>query len=76
MKLNTPKNCKIVGASFLGVMTIIEILLFGNLFDAFTTNWGKIVAVACTVLVFNLAIWFFALKYHETSENVNNNNNT
>ena len=72
MKLDTPKHCKIIGFSFLGVMTIIEIILFGSLFDAFTTHWGKIVAIACTVIIFNLAIWFFALKYHETSEHVNN----
>ena len=76
MKLDTPKNCKIIGTLLLGVMTCIEIVLFGSLFDAFISNWGKIVAVSCTVLVFNLAIWFFALKYHETSENINNNNNT
>jgi hypothetical protein len=73
MKLDTPKNCKIIGASFVIGLSMIEILLFGSLFGAFTTHWGKIVAVACTVLVFNLAIWYFALKYHETSENVNNN---
>ncbi len=72
MKLDTPKNCKIIGFSFLGVMTIIEIILFGSLFGAFITHWGKIIAIACTVIVFNVAIWFFALKYHETSENVNN----
>lgn len=76
MKLDTPEHCKIIGASFLGVMTIIEFILFGSLFGAFTFNLSKIVAVACTILVFNLAIWFFALKYHETSEHVNNNNNT
>ena len=72
MKLNTEKTCKIIAIVFFTVVTIIELVLFGNLFDVFVSHWGRIAAVVCTIVTFNVALWFFAFKYHQTTQDIKN----
>ena len=67
MNLNTQKACTLVGAGFFLGVTLIEILLFCSLFDSFIGHWSRILAVGTTVFVFNLFLWFFAIKYNQTS---------
>ena len=66
MNLNTRRACSLVGGGFFLVLTLIEILLFGVLFDSFIGHWGRLVAVGTTVFIFNLFLWFFAIKYDQT----------
>lgn len=68
MKLNTVQKCQTVGYLFLTVATLVEIILFYNLFSIST--FGKFVAVVATSLVFNFAIWFVALKYQTLKEHL------
>lgn len=71
MNLNTQKACSLVGGGFFLVVTFIEILLFGSLFDGFIGHWGRILAVGTTVFVFNLFLWFFAIKYDQACNTLN-----
>lgn len=68
MKLNTVQKCHVVGYLFLIVATLVEIVLFYNLFSIST--FGKFVAVVVTSVVFNFAIWFVALKYQTLKEHL------
>lgn len=72
MKVNTEKNCTIIAALFFIVVTVIELALFGSLFDVFVSHWGRISAIVCTTVTFNAAIWFFAVKYRQTTRSIKN----
>jgi len=76
MKLNTLKSCTVIAAAFFVLVTIIELCLFGNLFDAFDNHWGKVIAIIFTVTTFNAALWFFALKYRQTARSIIRHKNT
>ena len=72
MKVNTPKACNALGLAFFAVVTIIEIIMFCHLFDAFGGGWIKAMAIGMSTVAFNTALWFFALTYHKTLLNVKN----
>ena len=72
MKLNTVKNCTIIAIVFFVVVTLIELVLFGSLFDVFVSHWARIAAVVCTIVTFNAALWFFAVKYRQTTRSIKN----
>ena len=66
MTPNREKKCKRIAIAFFVLVTMIELCLFGSLFDVFVSNAGRILAVSFTIITFNVALWFFALKYYET----------
>lgn len=66
MTIDREKKCKAIATIFFVLVTAIELSLFGNLFDVFVSPWGRIMAVCFTIITFNVALWFFALKYYET----------
>ena len=76
MKLNTSTACNLVGLGFFGIVTLIEIALFGSIFDTFINHWGRALIVAGTIILFNIFLWFFAIKYYQTSQSVKNNTDT
>jgi len=67
MNLNTQKACTAVGLGFFLVVSSIEIIIFCILSHTLMENMGRMLVVGCTVLLFNAALWFFAIKYYETS---------
>jgi len=66
MNPNREKKCRTIAIAFFVLVTIIELCLFGSLFDVFVSQWGRILAISFTIITFNIALWFFALKYYET----------
>lgn len=76
MKLNTLKSCTNIAIAFFIIVTVLELCLFGSLFDVFVSHWGRIISVVFTVVTFNVALWFFALKYSQTAQNIKAKKNT
>jgi len=66
MTPNREKKCKTIATIFFVLVTMIELCLFGSIFDVFVSPWGRILSVSFTIITFNVALWFFALKYYET----------
>ena len=66
MKLDTQKACNLLGTVFFVGITLIEIVMFCNVFNAFEGNGIRLGAIAITVISFNVALWFFALTYYKT----------
>lgn len=67
MKLNNTHKCQIIGAFFLLMVTGIEITMFLYIFTLCAVG-GKSIAVSGTVIIFNVAIWWFATRYQTTKE--------
>jgi len=74
MKLNTPKACHTLGLVFFAAMTVIEVVMFCSVFSIFELSWIRMAGVGISTIVFNGALWFFALAYYKTLENVKNGN--
>lgn len=72
MKFKNVQKCYIVGYLFLVMTTLVEIILFYNLFNIHTIE--KFMIVSATVFLFNFAIWFVALKYQTIKEHFKGDN--
>ena len=66
--MNTITICRLVGYTFLTMITLVEIVMFCIVFNVDTTHWGKLFAIILTPIVFNAAIWGVAIFYHKVKE--------
>jgi len=70
MNINNTQKSQLIGYLFLIGVTILENVLFANIFGVglFCT---KMIGVVLTTSVFNLAIWCLAIRYHRTKRRCN-----
>jgi hypothetical protein len=66
MNLDTPKACNLLGLVYFMLVTMIEVLMFCTVFNAFTGSWIRIASIMAAIISFNAALWYFALAYHTT----------
>lgn len=69
MKFNTTQKCQVIGILFLSAVTGVEITFFLSIFDISMVG-GKGYATIATTIIFNMAIWAFATKYHTIKEHL------
>lgn len=66
--MNTIILCRLVGYSFLMIVTLIEIVMFCIIFNINLETWGRPLAVIITPIIFNASIWGVAIFYHKVKE--------
>lgn len=76
MKFNTVTKCRLVGYGFFVAITILEIILFCNIFNiGLLISWGKVFGIIITTTIFNTALWWFAIRYQITKEHLERREN-
>lgn len=63
-------KCNILGYAFLAVVTLIEGILLACVVGATYQTLPFYFIFGATVLVFNASIWFFAMKYLKTQQQI------
>ena len=73
MNINTESEtaARTVGIGFFIIMSVMEILIMCSIFSAFLDHWIKLASIIVTVTTFNIATWYFAIKYHRTQKHIN-----
>ena len=73
MKLDTPKACHTLGLMFFVAITVIEVFMFCNIFNAFGTTVIRLATIGLSTVVFNGAVVLIALAYYRTLQNLKDN---
>lgn len=65
--MNRQTTCKLLGYSFLAIVTLVEIVMFCTLFHIDGDSIGKMAATIITPIVFNISVWVVAILYYRVS---------
>lgn len=63
--MNRITKCRLVGYSFLTIVTIVEIVMFCTMFNIDGNSIGKLIATIITPIVFNISVWILAILYYK-----------
>ena len=63
--MNRPTKCRLIGYSFLTIVTLVEIVMLCTVFHIDGSSIGKLAATIITPIVFNISVWVLAILYYK-----------
>jgi amino acid permease len=66
--MNRLTKCRLVGYSFLAIVTLVEIVMFCTMFHINGDSIGKMAATIITPIVFNVSVWVIAILYYKVRQ--------
>jgi amino acid permease len=63
--MNRITKCRLVGYTFLTIVTLVEIVMFCTMFHIDGDSIGKLAAAVITPIVFNISVWVLAILYYK-----------
>ena len=66
--MNRKTKCRLVGYTFLTVVTLVEIVMFCTMFHIDNDSIGKLAAIVITPIVFNISVWILAILYYKVRQ--------
>ncbi len=66
--MNRLTKCRIVGYTFLIIVTLVEIVMFCTMFHVNGDSIGKLAATIITPVVFNISVWILAILYYKVKQ--------
>ena len=66
--MNRLTKCRLVGYTFLIIVTLVEIVMFCTMFHVDSNSMGKLAATVITPIVFNISVWILAILYYKVRQ--------
>ena len=66
--MNRLTKCRLVGYTFLTIVTLVEIIMFCTMFHVGSDSMGKLAATIITPIVFNISVWILAILYYKVKQ--------